>query len=417
MVETAEMLSRLDSMEPAAAAADAAEIRRIALAAQRVAERLASAFGPSVLTGVSASAANASGADIARQVESVAGGLEQGHLSLSDAAATLGATVAFRPQIAALDALTTAPPAVLTAVRTALGGELTGTYNAPMAATAVAATPVSADYTDRGATTATTAATPPPATQNAAGVTDAATGQPGSITADGPLPVDSGAPTAGEQPAAPTGPTGTAPTSAVGPDAAGPAAATGPRAPLSAPSPSGPGSSPSGPPGPAATTVPAGVPLAVTPGMRMVGTAIPEALRPGAARSGAANLGRPTGLRPSMPTGGLAGSSTASNATSGAAANSPTTTAGTQQGPGARTGQAPYGAAPTARRSSDEPGHRPADYLRSTSEGQLVLGPAPIVGPPVIGVLATAEPTADATDADVVENNEDDDDQILDLTL
>ncbi|KJR01220.1 hypothetical protein UG54_19435, partial [Gordonia sihwensis] len=64
-------------------------------------------------------------------------------------------------------------------------------------------------------------------------------------------------------------------------------------------------------------------------------------------------------------------------------------------------------------RSEDEHGHRPADYLRSATEGILVLGPQPLVGPAVIGDLedGVPEPGAD------VQPPRDDDDQELDLTL
>lgn len=413
MVETAEMLSRLDSMEPAAAAADAAEIKRIMLAAQQVAVRLAAAFAPDVLTGVSAAAANDSGADLARQVESVASGLGLGYTSLSGAAATLGATVAFRPQIAALDALRTAPPGVLTAARTALGGQLTGAYNAPMAATAVAATPVVADFSAGGAPAVTAGPHPVQQTTTVAGDTG---WQPGSADAGGPLPVDPGAPAAGERPVAPSGPTG--PASTAEPGSSGPASAAGPTGP-SAPSPTGPGgpSNPSSTGGPAAPPVPAGMPPATAPSLRATGVPIPEVVRPGAVRAGTVNPGRVPGLRPSTPTTTTAPTTSTSG---GPASTTATGSSPTQSTPGSRAAQPPYGAAPTARRSSDEAGHRPADYLRSTAEGLLVLGPAPLVGPPVIGRLAGVEPDIapmgdDAPDDDV--HDDEDDDQVLDPTL
>lgn len=402
MVEAAEMLSRLDSMEPAAAAADAAEIRRIVSAAEAVAKRLSTVFAPDELAGFSARAAEASGRDLARQIGDAALRLTHGESSLGDASTVLSATVAFRPQIVALEALRTASSAARLAARTALNGQLTTVYNGPMSAHATAVSPATSEFRHRGAGTSAAdsgaAGAPAPGVQP-----DSPTWQPRTSGDDGSSPPAGPAPTVREQPVAPGSPRGDGPSPLSSPSPTG-----GPSGP-GGPSPNTPGSAPNAPSGPTpvGTPMPVGVAPSTAGSPRTVGASVP-----GTARTGTPGTGQVTSVRPTAPT---------STATSTAGASA--TTAGAQQSgagnPGARSTQMPYGAGPTARRSDDD-GHRPADYLRSAAEGLLVLGPQPIVGPAVIGRLSTPEP---GTDADAEEGSAlggdsgDEDDQELDLTL
>ena len=411
MVETAEILSRIDSMDPAAAGADKAEIGRIAAAAKSAASRLAAAFGDGTLEGVAARASTASSVDLSRQIDATSSILDMAQGWLSGAGSTLGSTVAFRPRIAAVEAMGEPGNSAVAAARTALASQLTGVFNAPMARSAGEVSGTSMNLESGAARQGA----------GAAGLsTDGADAGSGPV---GGVPQSDGSgdvpPATAPQTQTPTGPTdpgsrpaGETPTSSP-PPGAGPPTGASP-----GPSASPVGSDPrSG--GPAASA-PVGVPLAAGPvsGVARPVAGISRVSGPGSA------IGRPMGPLTagagspglSTTTPGTASSGTASSATSSAAPASTSANASST----ARPGQAPYGAGPTARRTDDQRAHRPADYLRSTTEGMLVLGPQPVVGPAVIGhVVVQAEVIEAVDEADPRHSDtaESEDDQELDLTL
>ncbi|ALG84528.1 hypothetical protein [Gordonia phthalatica] len=412
MVDTNVMLSRLDSMEPAAAAADAAEIGRIIEKAQAVADRLRFAFAPgSDLSGVSARAAETAGKSVAEEVESVGNRLQVGQTSLTRSGNALAATVAYRPRIAALDALKNAPPSAQLAARTVLSGELTGAYNSRMAASAAAVVPetLGGSVTDT-AGRSVDGAGPQTTTASSSPVDDAAGWQPAPAGDDGAVvPVGDGSPV-GEQPgAAPSTETPSSP----GPNAPDSLRST-PIEPPSGPSPSPASTTPPTSPdtavgspapiAPASMTAPVRAPVGTTV-PRTVPGSVPLAVRPGTTPPGQLH-----GVRPGAP---MAPTATAPGSVGTPATGAQASPPGN---PGARPSQTPYGPGPVARRSSEESGHRPADYLRSTTEGLLVLGPQPIVGPPVIGQVQAVEPAGGEEDDGPLDPL-DDEDQELDLTL
>ena len=423
MVDTAVMLSRLDSMEPAAAAADAAEIGRIISQAEAVAERLRAAFASDALVGAAADAARAAGGSVADEIASVGNRLQVGRMSLEKSGAALEATVAYRPRIAALEALKNAPDSVRLAARTVLSGELTGAYNGRMAETAAAVVP---DFVGGSVVTsrngsADAVGSQSPASAPTAG-SDASPDLPGSAWDEAAVSPPGDAAATGD------GLTGSVPTEGTpqtGPDAAD-SAGPAPSAPTSSPalSPAGtstsppsapPGATTGGPAGP--TPIPVGAPVGA-PAPGIAGQRVTPGSVPASGRAGGLSTGQPQSLRPTgpSPTSGLPAGGTQS---AGAGTAQPTTPGGTG-GTGPRSGQMPYGPGPVARRSADETGHRPADYLRSTTEGLLLLGPQPIVGPPVIGQLAgpqaPVEGRCEEVAGDLVDLD-DDADQELDPTL
>ncbi|MGB3698712.1 MAG: hypothetical protein WBA05_14890, partial [Gordonia sp. (in: high G+C Gram-positive bacteria)] len=131
-------------MDSAAAAADAAEINRIIAAARAVAARLSAAFAPGELVGAAADGAAQAGARLAEQVSAAADGLVGGQSSLTGAAGILAATVAYRPRVLAMTIVLPRSAAAGAAARAALGAELTGAYNVPMAGSARGLTAVAA---------------------------------------------------------------------------------------------------------------------------------------------------------------------------------------------------------------------------------------------------------------------------------
>lgn len=407
MVETAEILSRIDSMDPAAAGADRAEIARIAAAAKSAAERLAAAFGDGALEGVAARASATSSADLSRQIDATSAALDMAQGWLSGAGTTLGSTVAFRPRIAAVAALGEPGSAAVEAARTALAGQLTGVYNAPMARSA---SDVSAASISAGAGSATQSTGGAGLSNDGVG-TDLR-GAPDVVQSDGPADVAPATaplaqtPDRGGRPEVETpssGPQSGAPQSGASPSGAPPS--TG--APSGSP-PTSPGSDPrSG--GPAATA-PVGVPLAAAP---VPGVARPAVSTPRFTGSGLM-AGRPPGPAAAGTGSGSAGSSSGASSTGTTSAPGSTSA---NSSTAARSAQVPYGAGPTARRTEDDRVHRPADYLRSTTEGMLVLGPQPVVGPAVIGQTVVAPEDAGAGAELDRDSPGTDDDQELDLTL
>lgn len=415
-VSVGEMLGRLTSMEPASAAADAAEISRIVGEAKSIADRLTQAFaggewtGAAELTGVAADSSTQAASALAGQVSSVASKLSGGHGSLSTAAGVLTSAVAMTPQVTALLAtpINDASLAMSGVLQSAVATQLTGIYNSPMASSAHALTTVGATHaaTMRGGATAGTDGGVVPT--NGAPQNEPAPGVPGDTPGSGGVPTRAPGPeTPGAGPNGPAGPSAgpgggdAPPTSApkssppAGPDLSGPPVA-----------------SPQVPPSP----MPVGVPRTVSPGTSpMPVGAVPGPVRPMV--PGLAPLGRPVGplspvsdVRVSAGPKGVAGTGGLQGAGNGSGTGTGANPAASRQGAG------PY--APTSRRNDDERSHRPADYLRSVTEGILVLGPQPLVGPPVIGGLESSDVIASPSDlVDDPDSDDPDDDQELDLTL
>ncbi|WFN94388.1 hypothetical protein [Gordonia sihwensis] len=407
-VAAEELLARLDSMDPGAAAADAAEIARIVDAARAIGERMAAVFGTGSLVGAAADGGARAGVDLAERITSTSDRLASGRSSLASASGVLAGAVAYRPRVVALSVVGTTQPAVLSALL-GVGTELAGVYNAPM------------DSSARGLLSGGPDASP--ASHGAPAAADTADRAAVPAVA-GPMAVDvpSGdGPPVGDGPvaAAPDQGAGAAP--AAGPPRPGVAADAGPKQSSAGPGPS-PGAAPAaarGPTGPAAGDDGIGPPgRTARPGPSRH-TSSARSAELSAAPGVLDAVPPPVRAAPSVPAAprSVVSETTAQTTSSASrAASVPagrTATAGNASA--SRPGGGPYGAAPSARRSEDEDGHRPADYLRSATEGILVLGPQPLVAPAVIGDLEEGVPEAGpGTD---VQPPGDDDDQELDLTL
>lgn len=418
IVGIGELMARLNSMEPGAAAADAAEISRIVDEATAIGDKLKAAFadgawvGAGDVTGVAADASRESAHALAAQVGSVADRLRTGHQSLTTASGVLTAAVAYMPRLMALQLLAPSSEGIRQGVGMGVGLELEKVYNPPMSSTAntlmtSGAGPqtfggglsgVGADATGAVPNSGGPAGPVAEMPTDGLGSGDGAAGPAGLGNADHGLSGPAG------------GPSGPGNGSQAESPSAGPTPNLGPGGP-SNPGPAGPG----GPTGPPATSSPSGIAPVVNP--RMPGALAVNRPTPVPASS---LLGRPVAPVAEVRTGststGAGGTPSATNpanATPGAGANQA----------GSRASSGPYG--PTSRRSDDQRVHRPADYLRSTTEGILVLGPQPFVGPPVISAIGVRE--ADIRDDDGADHDnfddldadrdDDDDDQELDLTL
>ncbi|MFC0315145.1 hypothetical protein ACFQNE_08715 [Gordonia phosphorivorans] len=405
-IDLAELLARIDSMDPGGAAADAAEITRILKAARAIALRLSLRFGTlDGLAGIGAVAADEAGADLGRRVSEAAERLAPAAATLDAASGDLAATVAARPTLLVTAAV--GQPAAMQAARANIMGRV---YSDPMS-------PRSDGL--GGATTA-------PATGGAGGSPQVGTlGAPVSPSGTG---LGTGGVPAGTMPvgvprtpdpdagaAVPAGPGGPASPNSGGPvPAGGPAAPTG--APTSPPQPAGAplgpapaGPAPAGPPV-RATGRPVSSPLPMVPaGLRLPGGLAPTAptttASPGAAGNGAAPNG--TGTSTAAGPGGATRSGLGAPVSSSAGS-----------GRGGLGAGGPVGARGAAEQERRRPG-----YLLSTMEFERLVGPMPVAGPPVLGDAEPSSPDRPVGDGDADTGGEpggedgDGDDQELDPTL
>ncbi|WP_132993657.1 hypothetical protein [Gordonia zhaorongruii] len=380
-----ETLARIDSMDAGAAAADAAELRRIVAAAAAVAGRLSAAFAPTDgLSGRSAEGASAAGAALATRIESASQTLSPGSAALDGASAALDGSIASRDRVAALGRLEAEFPELRVAVVGTLNGLMGVAYNSPMSASAgsvsAAGGPESGSGGRRGSATVWSAVAGGPVAGVATSGAGYGTGLDGSTSAAG-VPEPVGLPV--EQPvgrsADPVVSPGTSRNVATdGSGSGGHARFRG------GGSGAGGGSGPAGPAG--------GGPSRSPVGSAHAGRADPvaisgEAIAPpsGAVLSGMPPTMPMTGFAgggPVTPRAGLPGAAMRNSGAGGtglpsAAASPPPTSSR----PSAPAGGYPSGA---ARRRDDETSRGPADYLRSTREGELLLGAQPLVTPPVL---------------------------------
>ncbi|WP_156890334.1 hypothetical protein [Gordonia shandongensis] len=374
MVDVTEILARLDSMDSAAAQADAAEIGRIIADARRIAERLRAAFTPIVgEAGRSAAESSRAGTLLGRDLDAALDGLTTGHDALASASGHLAAASALRPRVAAIPDLPPVTPAaalIVESLRTAIASELTAGYNVPMAGAADGLAAAPAVTLSNGVPNAAALRADP-----AAGVAGHARDLPDVSATPGPTPGGAvGTDPASGPASAPTAPAAT-------PDPAGQAV----RSPSVAGTPESGAPASSGPGGGGPAPAPSAVPVVPATGMR--GRPVSATARPAASTSPVARSGglvdRLAALRRQVPPGASTTQAPPADATesvtrrpaarpSGAGAGTPYGPAGTRGAPGA---------------GDDRSRRRPAAYLSSADEGVLVLGPQPWVVPAVIGAV------------------------------
>ena len=403
--DIAEALARIDTMDSAAAAADAAEIRRIVDAANAVSRRLMAAFAPfGGLEGQAAAGSTAAGTALAESIASASEPLMVGVDALDGAAAVLESSVARRGRIAELAATRTSHPALASAVTTVLHSMMAGTYNLPMSSNGDGLHVARSDPLSASAAVGSGA---PDESAPAGGALTSGTTADGVTGAGHPL---AGVPTVADT-ALGSGPV---PSASPGPDrpdrrgAAGVQTGGGVEGGVGGGGGAPPPGAPGAPPSPGPTTAPvATVPLAGVPvgaGMSPLASSVgrvPGLPAPGPFSRGAPPTGvQPAGAPPGTPHGVQVRTSPAAAVPAGLGAQ-----------PAARgaTGapMVPMGA---ARRGDDDQTHPVADYLRTTREGELLLGAQPLVGPAVL-----APPPLDSVPSEESGKPVADDD--LDLTV
>lgn len=398
-----ETLARLDSMDAGAAAGDAAEIRRIVAAARAVSERLATAFGGSdVLSGSAADASTASGTALAAQVGASVEGLQTGAGALDAASSALSASIGQRERIAGL-AGAESMPEIRGAVSSALQGLMTGSYNMPMSSSTSGIVDVGSSGPTSGSGTTNSGNDVGSTPSNGYGPVES-TLRSGTGTADPANTPATVAPT-GNGPSRTESVRDTATTNVGAPDTTGgvtPSPTTTDAADRGTDrqgsDPAGSGPSPSGP-GVVAPLVSPGV---VRPQSAMSGVL---GAAPGARVAGLSAVGGPTPTNTGVRTPIAPGSSTATQAAAASTA--------------ARSTSATPAMGSGAVRRKDDDSYSSASYLRSTREGELLLGTPPMVTSAVIpqpivegdGLPVNAGEAVAANSADA------DADQKLDPTL
>lgn len=404
-------------MDAGAAAGDAAEIRRIVAAANAVGERLAAAFGADVLTGAAAEASSVAGTNLAARVQSAVTGLDSGAGALDEAAGALAESRAQRQRIVDLIEVARLPQ-LRHAARTTAQLLMTGHYNEPMSSSATGIAHLGSRdvLSSSGAAAGGTGA--PDDSTLVAGTSAPTSGLPGTETAStvgaaGPVaPVstsnarDAGVGSA-QTPrsvadAIPAGSVDatTPPTSSVAADAAGP----------------GPSGS-----GPAGVATAGAAPSAVRSDRQA--PTVPggsASLLPGVIASGvlATGGGSPSMAR-SSPIHGAAGQTLSPPPGAQAvSAGTPSSSTAPASVPRSGSGASPAMGTGAVRRSDDDE-RTSADYLRSTREGELLLGPSPLVTPAVLPPpIDTDEGVAvTAADSEAAGGPEGAADQRLDPTL
>ncbi|MEJ9079274.1 hypothetical protein WKY82_12685 [Gordonia malaquae] len=363
--DIATTLARIDTMSSASAAADAAELARIVSAVESVAVGLRAAFAPAAgLLGVATDGASDAGQSLAARISTSAAELEPAASVLSDVSGVLAASEGVRGRIAAMAPIMSIP-GLRGSVVGAVNSLMVGTYNEPMTVSR------GMEITPAGAPEAATSAT-------------ATLGMPSVAAGDQPVALRP----AGPDPSYSPSPVGVVADG--GGPRGGPAPASSPReaTPNAAPTPTRAPAVPPGtaPPDPAVTRGdprdgpgPASPAVSVAPGV--TSTLRPSAVTPGT----------PVPLRVSLPSTPAGPAGTVSSPGSPVTRVVPplASTPPTQPGPAAgnQARPAPGGAQPMglgATRSRDEQTRRPADYLRSTSEGELLLGDQRLVTPAVL---------------------------------
>ena len=367
-------LARIDTMSSASAASDAAELARIVSAVESVAAGLRAAFAPAEgLLGVATESASDAGQSLAERISASVTDLEPAASVLSDVSGVLAASEGVRGRIAALAPIMNIP-GLRGSVVGAVHSLMVGTYNEPMTVSrAMEIRPAGAPEVSSSATAtlgmAIVAAGVDPVALRPAGPDQSYPPGPAGVIVNG------GGPRGGPSPAmSPQG----APSNKTPAPTRTPAVPPGAAPPDPAVTRAGPPGGP-GPAAPAARVAP-GVTSTLRPSAAVPGTAVPlrVLLAPtpappvGTVSSPGSPVARvvpPPGATPQVQPGPVNGSQS-------------------RTGPG---GSQPV--APAATRSRDGQTRRPAEYLRSTSEGELLLGEQQLVTPAVLA--PPAPPTAD----------------------
>ena len=397
-IDIAELLARIDSMDPGGATADAAEIRRIMNAARAIAVRLLLRFDQmDGLAGVGAVAADEQGTALGKRIGEVADRLSPVAIAVDAASGDLAASVAARPAL--LATVTSGRGAA--AAQVARERVMRQLYSDPMSprSDGLAAGQSGSDSGVGGP-----ALGPIPAgTAAGNGVVGGGGDRPAGLASDGGSPTP-GAPAA-PGPGGRTGPAGADPSITGGPaPSGGPSGAPTPSgSPTGAPAGTGPtGSPPVGAPpvsAPAPSTVPTRpAPVSpVRPVLPVVGSTLRLPGVPAAPSPGAANSAAPPPVRPlGSPTAG------------------PASAVPTGRG-GAGSGAGPLGSGGVRGAGAEEDKRRRPGYLLSSLEFARLVGPMPVAGPAVLGEPESV-PSEVAVD-DAAQRPTDDDDQELDLTL
>ncbi|GAA4741470.1 hypothetical protein [Gordonia alkaliphila] len=396
-IDIAELLARIDSMDPGGATADAAEIRRIMNAARAIAVRLLLRFDQmDGLAGVGAVAADEQGTALGKRIGEVADRLSPVAIAVDAASGDLAASVAARPALLA----TVTSGGGAAAAQVARERVMQQLYSDPMSPRSDGLAGQSGSAAGVGGP-----ALGPMSAGTAAsnGVVGGGGDRPAGLAPEGGSPT-AGAPAA-SGPGGRTGPAGVDRSITGGPaPSGGPAGGpTPPGGPTGAPAGAGPtGSPPLGAP-PVAVPPPSTVPTrpapvySVRPVLPVVGSTlrlpgVPAAPSPGAPTTAAAPPVRPLG-----------------SPTAGPASAVPSGRGGTGNGAG------PLGSGGVRGAGAEEEKRRRPGYLLSSLEFARLVGPMPVAGPAVLG-----EPEPASSDVAVDEPDQsptDDDDQELDLTL
>ncbi len=412
MVDLAVVLARIDSMNPGGAGADAAELRRIIAAAQRIGADLRREFADTPeLSGFGAQAAGQAGRSLGVRIAEIADSLDPAQQALTDAVPVLAASAAMRPRLLMLGRLG-ADSRMAGAVRQNLAAAMTTVYSEPMGGRAdVLQVPAVAAQAPGRRTTAVL--------PGGAGVGHGSSAVGGGAVPGGVTAAAAQAPTANAPgAAAERGRPDAAPSPGHGDGGAG----RGGAGQGGAGAPPG-GSAPGG-----ASPVPAQ--LAV-PGERRppdAGAADPS-LEPAAAGPAPVPMSvpvagpGPAGLRSGggvvpRPVSALLGAGLGAAA---AGAAGPALATGAGAGSASRAGSSPPIGPASGRGAGEDTRRRRPGYLLSVSEAVGLIGPLPLAGPPVLGETETAPAGGDRDPAVGVEpvgtERVDDDRQEHDFTL
>ncbi|WP_440713612.1 hypothetical protein [Gordonia sp. FQ] len=398
-VELGAVLGRLDSMDPGGAAADGAELARIASAAGQIAGRLAGRFSQvDGLVGDGAVGADAAGLSLGDQVQGAAQGLEPAHGALTSGAQALMMSTASRAQIVALWAFgnRTGQPEFVT--KASVSSLMTGVYSEPIGGHAdglhPAAPPPVRGLGPAAAVPGAGGVAPSPATMIPAGTAPAAPAPTAgdlvrktAVTPGTGVRRGGGDPTPSPRSENTPAPTGGAP----GPDRRGGTRTTAPLA----------GSVP-----PDTRPVTSGPPAGGRPAPDGGGgRAVPVVVPPVPAV--------PPGLS-TMPRGGGPVPSTSPSSPAAPSRTAPPVAGPGTGGPGGRNGSSPMSPAAGRGGAREDDKRRTPDYLLSVREAVGLIGPLPLAGPAVLGDTAVA--AGDAAPAPGTPTR-DHDDQDLDFTL
>ena len=406
-----QILSRLESMGPESAAADAQALAQAISAAHEAAQHLYR-FGGDGLQGVAASSSEDAARQISSDIVSAAANAQPGIDALVNAQSVLLASQAQRGSLMELQGELLNPLGDAFGAMTRAGLLMTETYNGPMSSAGdglglagttgadglLAGTGAGGSAGGAGSSGGSSAA----ARSSAAAATDL--GDYGSQSAKQPTAPPSGGTSADPVPQADSAKAGDSPLSLGEGSGNGGGGGDGPdsltRGGLGSPD------SSSSTVSPAAMMMP-GSAAAGAGGAKLAGSG-------GAGGSSAGGSSGSSGANPAALSRRLSAAVPTAAPTSGTSA----TTTPVGAGP-SRAGAAPMGAPHGGGRGrgSNDTEHKSAHYLHTTDNGAEIVGTLPLVGPPVIGDWAPPQPVTPATSDDAASSSEPDDNPDRDLKL